>query len=157
MHADSVRTVINRLENEPINVPRAMVQSLDILCVQMLTRLNGERVRRNKTVAEIEGIDQRTGELDYSTAFTWNTNDDTFASSGSEVLDEIRDDNGWSQSQLLTELENRRAFLSYLWENDITDYRRFTAMVNEYYADKERVLDRIEDDRDAAVGVVESD
>jgi flagellar protein FlaI len=157
MHADSVRTVINRLENEPINVPRAMVQSLDILCVQMLTRLDGERVRRNKTVAEIEGIDQRTGELDYSTAFTWNTNDDTFASSGSEVLDEIRDDNGWSQSQLLTELENRRAFLSYLWENDITDYRRFTAMVNEYYADKERVLDRIEDDRDAAVGVVESD
>ncbi|WP_267640078.1 type II/IV secretion system ATPase subunit [Haloarchaeobius amylolyticus] len=144
MHADSVRTVINRLENEPINVPRSMVQSLDVLCVQTLTRLEGERVRRNKTIAEIEGIDQRTGELDYSTAFTWNANDDTFTSSGSEVLDEIRDERGWSQQEMLSELRNRRRFLEYLWEKDITDYRRFTAMINEYYADAERAMAQIE-------------
>jgi flagellar protein FlaI len=145
MHADSVRTVINRLENEPINVPRSMVQSLDVLCVQTLTRMNDERVRRNRTIAEIEGIDQRTGELDYSRAFTWSPDDDTFSSSGSKLLDEIRADRGWNQEQLLTELRNRRRFLEYLWERDITDYRRFTAMVNEYYADPERALDRIGD------------
>ncbi|WP_435358960.1 type II/IV secretion system ATPase subunit [Haloarchaeobius sp. DFWS5] len=155
MHADSVRTVINRLENEPINVPRSMVQSLDILCVQGLTRLNGERVRRNRTIAEIEGIDQRTGELDYSTAFTWDPNDDTFGSSGSEVLDEIRDERGWTQQELLSELRNRRRFLEYLWEHDITDYRRFTAMINEYYADSERAMtqvDTVEDDSTSAAG-----
>ncbi len=73
MHADSVQTVINRLENEPINVPRPMVQSLDILCVQVLARSGDERVRRAKTLAEIEGIDQRTGELDYSTSYNWRT------------------------------------------------------------------------------------
>jgi len=161
MHADSVRTVINRLENEPINVPRSMVQSLDILCVQVLTRLNGERVRRNKTVAEIEGIDQRTGELDYSTSFTWEQDGDEFVSSGSEVLDEIRDDNGWSQSELLEEMRDRRRFLQYLWDNEVTDYRRFTAMVNEYYAHKQEVMERIEAaggiDDDGAVGIVETD
>ncbi|WP_435364278.1 type II/IV secretion system ATPase subunit [Haloarchaeobius sp. DYHT-AS-18] len=144
MHADSVRTVINRLENEPINVPRSMVQSLDVLCVQTLTRLDGERVRRNKTIAEIEGIDQRTGELDYSTAFTWNATDDTFTSSGSEILDDIRDERGWSQQEMLTELRNRRRFLEYLWEKEITDYRRFTAMINEYYADADRAMAQIE-------------
>ncbi|WP_439026890.1 type II/IV secretion system ATPase subunit [Haloarchaeobius sp. DT45] len=160
MHADSVRTVINRLENEPINVPRSMVQSLDVLCVQTLTRLDGERVRRNKTIAEIEGIDQRTGELDYSTAFTWNANDDTFNSSGSEILDEIRDERGWSQQEMLTELRNRRRFLEYLWEKDITDYRRFTAMINEYYADPERAMTQIEptdEDVDLAGAEVEND
>jgi flagellar protein FlaI len=145
MHADSVRTVINRLENEPINVPRPMVASLDILLVQTLTRLEGERVRRNKTIAEIEGIDQRTGELDYSTSFTWNADDDTFGSSGSIVLDQIRDEQAWSQSELLTELQNRRRFLGYLQDQEVTDYRRFTAMINEYYADAERALDVIED------------
>ncbi|WP_323676468.1 type II/IV secretion system ATPase subunit [Halorubellus sp. PRR65] len=145
MHADSVRTVINRLENEPINVPRSMVQSLDILCVQTLTRMDEERVRRNKTIAEIEGIDQRTGELDYSTAFTWSADDDQFSSSGSSLLDEVREDRGWSQEELLTELRNRRRFLEYLWERDITDYRRFTALINEYYAAPERALSRIED------------
>jgi len=149
MHADSVRTVINRLENEPINVPRSMVQSLDVLCVQTLTRMDDERVRRNKTIAEIEGIDQRTGELDYSTAFDWSADDDTFSSSGSRLLDDIREDRGWTQEQLLTELGNRRRFLEYLWEREITDYRRFTALINEYYADPEGALDRIEDVVDA--------
>ena len=69
MHADSVRTVINRLENEPIGVPRQMVRSLDVLCVQGFGNVEGERVRRNEELAEIEDTDERTGELDYSTAF----------------------------------------------------------------------------------------
>ncbi len=82
MHADSVQTVINRLENRPINVPRPMVQSLDVLSIQTLTRLEDGRVRRNKVLAEIEGIDQRTGELDYSPAYTWDGDTDTFQSKG---------------------------------------------------------------------------
>ncbi|SNZ04455.1 flagellar protein FlaI [Natronoarchaeum philippinense] len=147
MHADSVQTVINRLENEPINVPRAMVQSLDVLCVQTLTRFDDERVRRNKTVAEIEGIDQRTGELDYSTTYSWNGDDDSFNENGSSVvLDEIRDDRAWSQAELLSELRDRQQFLRYLRDNDVTDYRRFTALVNEYYADSEAVMDRIDEE-----------
>ena len=145
MHADSVQTVINRLENEPINVPRPMVASLDILSVQTLTRLDDERVRRTQTIAEIEGIDQRTGDLDYSMAFEWDGRDDSFRSQGSSVLDEIRDDNGWSQSELLEELRDRRRVLEFLREQGVDDYRRFTAMVNEYYADPGTIVDMIDD------------
>ena len=145
MHADSVQTVINRLENEPINVPRPMVTSLDVLWVQVLARSQGERVRRAKTIAEIEGIDQRTGELDYSNSYAWNSVDDTFSESNSELLDEIREERGWSQSELLEELRNRRRFLRYLQEEDITDYRRFTAMVNKYYADADEVMEHIDE------------
>ncbi|MEY7847813.1 type II/IV secretion system ATPase subunit [Natrarchaeobius sp. A-rgal3] len=144
MHADSVQTVINRLENEPINVPRPMVQSLDVLSIQTLTRLDDGRVRRNKVLAEIEGIDQRTGELDYSTAFTWDGETDSFQSKGSQLLAEIRDERGWNRTELLAELRNRERFLEYLQENDIADYRRFTALVNEYYADREGALERID-------------
>jgi flagellar protein FlaI len=143
MHADSIETVINRLENEPINVPRAMIQSLDLLCVQRLTRLDGERVRRSNAVSEIGGIDQRTGELDYSNAFRWDADTDTFDSQDSSLLDEIQDDRGWSRTRLLKELRDRRRFLTALLDQGITDYRRFTALVNEYYADSDRVLDRI--------------
>jgi flagellar protein FlaI len=147
MHADSVQTVINRLENEPINVPRSMVQSLDVLCVQTLTRFDDQRVRRNKTIAEIEGIDQRTGELDYSTTYSWNGQDDTFTESGSSVvLEEIKDDRAWSQADLLSELQDRRRLLQYLADNDVSDYRRFTALVNEYYTVPDAVMARIEDD-----------
>jgi len=144
MHADSVQTVINRLENEPINVPRPMVSSLDILCVQVLGRSQGERVRRARTLAEIEGIDQRTGELDYSTAYNWDATTDDFTQSNSVLLEEIREERGWSQSELLRELRNRQQFLQYLQDEGVTDYRRFTAMVNKYYADAEAVMGRID-------------
>jgi flagellar protein FlaI len=145
MHADSVQTVINRLENEPINVPRPMVTSLDILWVQVLGRSGGERVRRAKVISEIEGIDQRTGELDYSNTFDWDSTEDTFSESNSELLEEIREERGWSQSELLEELRNRRRFLKYLQDEGVTDYRRFTAMVNKYYSDPDEVIRRIEE------------
>jgi flagellar protein FlaI len=153
MHADSVQTVINRLENDPINVPRAMIQSLDILCVQTLTHVGDERVRRNRVIAEIEGIDQRTGDLDYSTAFEWNPTDDDFEQRDSAVLDEIREERGWSRSELLRELRNRKRVLQYLTEKDVTDYRRFTALVNEYYADPERVVERVQEELEEDVSV----
>ncbi len=144
MHADSVQTAINRLENEPINVPRPMVQSLDVLVVQTLARFGGERVRRASDVAEIEGIDQRTGELDYASAYDWNATDDSFSQGNRNLMDEIRAERGWSQRDLLQELRQRRRFLKYLWDEAVTQYRQFTAMVNRYYADPDRVMDRID-------------
>jgi flagellar protein FlaI len=144
MHADSVQTAINRLENEPINVPRPMVQSLDVLVVQVLARFGGERVRRASDVAEIEGIDQRTGELDYAGAYEWNAKDDTFSEGNRNLMDEIREERGWSQRDLLREMRRRRRFLKYLWDEEVTQYRQFTTMVNRYYANPDRVMDRID-------------
>ena len=151
MHADSVQTVINRLENEPINVPRAMIQSLDVLSVQTLTYVGDERVRRTRTIAEIEGIDQRTGDLDYSMAFEYDPETDSFEQFDSIVLEEIREDRGWTRSELLREFRNRKQVLQYLLEHDVRDYRRFTALINDYYADKEAVIDRITDQGDASI------
>ncbi|WP_284014234.1 type II/IV secretion system ATPase subunit [Halobaculum litoreum] len=145
MHADSIETVINRLENEPINVPRAMVRSLDMLSIQTLTRFEGERVRRAKTVGEIGGVDQRTGELDYSSVFSWQADTDTFRRNDSSLLEEIQEERGWSRAELLSEMRRRRSFLEQLREQGVTDYRRFTALVNQYYADPERTMTRLRD------------
>ncbi|MFC4449773.1 type II/IV secretion system ATPase subunit [Halorussus aquaticus] len=152
MHADSVQTVINRLENDPINVPRAMIQSLDILSVQTLTYVGDERVRRNRVIAEIDGINQRTGDLDYSTAFSWDANEDAFRRNDSNVLDEIQNEKGWSRSELLGELRDRKRVLQYLRERGVSDYRRFTAMINEYYAHPDRVMDTIDLDAEISTG-----
>ncbi|MFC7175606.1 type II/IV secretion system ATPase subunit [Halosegnis marinus] len=143
MHADSVQTVINRLENEPINVPRSMVQSLDVLCVQVLARLDGQRVRRAQTVSEIEGIDQRTGELDYSNAFEWTATNDSFREGNRNLMDEIREERGWSRAELLREMQRRRAFLSHLREQGITNFQQFTALVNQYYVDAEGTMEQL--------------
>jgi flagellar protein FlaI len=153
MHADSIQTVINRLENDPINVPRAMIQSLDILSIQTISHSGGERVRRTRELAEIVGIDQRTGDLDYQSVFTWDPAEDEFSSSvgQSRVLAEIKEEQGWSQLQLQRELRNRKRVLEYARSKDVTDYQTFTAIVKEYYADPEAVLDRVEDELDEEV------
>ncbi|MYL15039.1 type II secretion system protein [Halorubrum terrestre] len=153
MHADSIETVINRLENEPINVPRAMVQSLDMLSVQTLTRSDDERVRRAKTIGEIGGIDQRTGELDYSSAFEWVPDTDSFRRNDSSLLEEIADERGWSRSELLREVRRRERFIELLSALGIDDYRTFTALVNEYYADADRVMEKLDERAAAADGV----
>jgi flagellar protein FlaI len=101
-------------------------------------------VRRSNAISEIGGIDQRTGELDYSNAFTWDADTDTFDRENSSLLDEIQDDRGWSRTRLLEELRDRRRFLTALRDQGITDYRQFTALVNEYYADSDRVLERVD-------------
>ncbi|MGM0592459.1 MAG: type II/IV secretion system ATPase subunit, partial [Halobacteriota archaeon] len=150
MHADSIETVINRLENEPINVPRAMVQSLDLLCVQTLARVDDKRVRRSQRIGEIGGIDQRTGELDYSNAFRWHPDSDSFERNDSTLLSEIQSEQGWDRSELLAEIRRREQFLSSLCERDMNDYRHFTALVNEYYADPATVMERFEIEPEAA-------
>ena len=151
MHADSVQTVINRLENEPINVPRSMVQSLDVLCVQTLARFDGERVRRADTIAEIESVDQRTGELDYTGAFRWESASDEFDEGTARLMSRIGDERGWSKSELLEELQRRRQFLEFLREREVNGYEQFTAMVNQYYAAPDEVMQRIESaDTDAS-------
>ncbi|MFC5279589.1 type II/IV secretion system ATPase subunit [Halorubrum rubrum] len=152
MHADSIETVINRLENEPINVPRAMVQSLDMLAVQTLTRSNDQRVRRAKTIGEIGGIDQRTGELDYSSAFEWRAETDEFRRNDSSLLEEIQTERGWSRSELLREIDRRERFLELLSALGVNGFRRFTALVNEYYADADRVMERLEERAEADGG-----
>ncbi|WP_281195698.1 type II/IV secretion system ATPase subunit [Halorubrum sp. F4] len=145
MHADSIETVINRLENEPINVPRAMVQSLDMLSVQTLTRSEDQRVRRAKTIGEIGGIDGRTGELDYSSAFEWRAETDEFRRNDSILLEEIQTERGWNRSELLREVDRRERFLELLSRLGVNGYKRFTALVNEYYADADRVMERLEE------------
>ena len=153
MHADSIQTVINRLENDPINVPRAMIQSLDILSVQTISHIGGERERRTREVSEVVGIDQRTGDLDYQSTFAWQPAQDQFRNrvGQSQVLEEIREEHGWSHMELEQEFRNRKRVLRYAQQKDITDYQTFTTIVNEYYADADRVLDRVADELDEDV------
>ena len=146
MHADSVQTVINRLENDPINVPRAMVQSLDILSVQTLSRQGDERVRRADSVVEIGNIDDRTGELNFSDLYSWDPATDSVSGeyTDSRVLEQIRRTNGWSEREFREEFRNRRRIIEYLVDQEVDGYEEFTAVINRYARDPAAVLSEID-------------
>ena len=52
-HADSAHSLIHRLEGKPIDIPRVMLQSLDIITIQISTKVNDRNVRRCKKIIEL--------------------------------------------------------------------------------------------------------
>ncbi|MDI6858960.1 MAG: type II/IV secretion system ATPase subunit [Methanocellales archaeon] len=145
MHADSVPSVVHRLESEPINVPRTMLQALDIVCVQIQTYVGDRRVRRVDRIAELTEIDPDTKKLKTVDIFVWNPMTDGFDKVGESLaLEEIKRRRGWTQKELKKELENRQTILEYMVENKIKDFKKITDIIQAYYIDPERVMEMIE-------------
>jgi flagellar protein FlaI len=141
MHAADIETLLNRLQGEPINVPHAMLQALNIVSIQMQTYIGNERVRRTKTLLEITGLDQRTGGVRINDLYTWDPTKDTFVYSGnSYVLDQIREERGWTKGQLRDALAERKDILEYMVEKNINNYKEISQLVQRYALDPDAVL-----------------
>ncbi len=144
LHADSVESAIHRLTNPPIDVPRAMIEALDIVSVQVQVPMGNKRVRRSHTISEILGVDPRSGNIRTDTVFRWESTDDTFQKVGnSTVLEELRRSNGWSSEKLQKELDHRQELLEYLLEEDITSWDHSTKVIQSFMRNKSKVLDKI--------------
>ncbi len=147
MHASDVQTVVNRLENEPINVPHVMMQALGIICIQMQTYVNETRVRRTKTIVEITGLDARSGSLRINELYRWEPVHDNFKRAGdSYVLNEIMKSRGWSPDKLFIEFKNREQLLAYLAAKQIRDYVSVSLIVHMYATNPQLVMEAIGND-----------
>ncbi len=156
MHAGSIQAVVNRLLNEPINVPNMMLQSLNIVGIQELVYLNGQKLRRTRSVVEITGIDPRTNNLRINELYRWNSLDDTYEPMGeSVVLSDIMSRRGWDRARLKREIADRIRVLEYLRDRGVRDYRRVTIAINAYYVMPDKVLEMIGSDEFAKM--IESD
>jgi len=140
MHADSVETVINRLEGDPINIPRVMIRALDILCIQKMIIRGDKRIRRLDTLVEFTGIDPKTQDLRFNELYRWDPKNDTFKNSGkSFVLEDIMIRSNWDEKRLNTELENRKKVLEYMVEKEMDEYE-IVSLIQSYYSDAERTM-----------------
>ncbi|MFW5987151.1 MAG: type II/IV secretion system ATPase subunit [Methanohalophilus sp.] len=147
IHAGDVQTVVNRLENEPINVPHVMLQSLDILCIQRQVYLDKKRVRRMDSLVEFTGMDPKNGDIRINELYQWDSTKDEFYNNGqSNVLKLIVQKKGWSPKKLREETHNRHMILEYLLDHDIRDYINISLLVKTYATSPEIVLDAIKND-----------
>jgi archaeal flagellar protein FlaI len=116
IHAGSVYEAINRLTNDPINVPPVMFQALDLVVVQSIYTLGKTRIRRCLSIHEIE-VDKK-GEINPILLFEWNIQQDTFTrvSQKSKVLDEIAFHCGWDAEEMEHQLKKREEFFTWALE-----------------------------------------
>lgn len=146
MHAGNVDATIHRLESEPLNVPRNMVQALNVISVQALVYRGQERIRRAQEIVEIAGIDPGTGNLRVNTVFSYNTIGDSFSYKGrSQVYADIAEKRGWSREDLENEIGKRKAVLTAMKDQGIRDYISVSRIFQLFYIDPAKVLGAIAD------------
>ena len=141
LHAGDVDSAIHRLENEPLNVPRNMIQALNIISVQGLVYRGRERIRRAQEIVEIAGIDPNTNSLRVNTVFSYDTIHDKFTYLGhSQVYSDIAEKRGWSREQLEAEIATRKQILEAMKEQGIKDYISVSQILQAYNIDSGRVI-----------------
>jgi flagellar protein FlaI len=121
-HASSVEKLIQRLTGEPINIPKAYIDSLDIVLIQAAVKVAGRGMaRRVMSVNEIVGYDPTSESFSFIEVFRWNPATDTFDFPGfmnSYVLEEKialrRGIPPFKKKVIYTELKRRAKILQRL-------------------------------------------
>ncbi len=132
IHAGNMRELISRVESNPMNVPRTLFASLDVVCFNALLTRGDREVRRLINVVEILELDPN-GDLVTNPVFRWDAALDRFVFSGkSHIFGKIESQLGVSEEDLLKEMEKRAIFLRSLLIGNIRDYSAVMEMIHEY-------------------------
>ncbi len=141
MHANSVETLIRRLETPPINLSSSLVETLDAVCVMIQTKIKGEPVRRIREISEIISVKEGFGGATINNPFIWNPQNDTFLfKSDSYVFKKLTLHHGVTREELFKELEFRAKLLVAMYKKGIFGFKEVRATVNEYYKDPKYAL-----------------
>ncbi len=142
VHADSAQSLIHRLEGKPINIPRIMLQSLDIVCIQIISRVKNKRARRIRQVIEIIDIDPTTKEILTNEVFRWEPVEDKFIYSGkSYILERIRAEKDMSREEMTNEIRTRANLLEWMNKNNVREFKKVATLIAQYF---EKPTDLIE-------------
>ncbi len=146
-HAEDVSAMVHRMENDPINLPRALMTALDIVLLQAQVKVGTKMTRRVKSLTEIVGMDPETGELITNSTYTWSPADDTFNFSGhSYVFEKVRTIRNWSPREMEREVKRRVDILEYMKKTGVDNYKRVANIVSAYYRDPESVMKRVREE-----------
>ncbi len=140
-HADSVDEVLKRFTTDPINVSKTMFTALDLVSIQTQTRVQGRKVRRNKSLTEINHYEAEHDEINVQDVYQWQAETDEYLKMGdSNTLEEIQFDRGWSNEKLEEELFKREVILAYLIKNGLNTYAEVAATAQAFINDPDTIL-----------------
>ena len=146
-HADAVGEVIKRFTTDPINVSKTMFTALDLVSIQTQTRVQGRKVRRNKSLTEINHYDPENDEINVQDIYQWQAETDQYLKMGqSNTIEQIQFDRGWSPAELDREMNRRKVVLAYLIENELNTYTQVAATLQAFMNDEETILTLIAND-----------
>ncbi len=141
MHAESVDTMVRRLQTPPISLSGALIESLAGVAIMQPTKVKGQEVRRLTKIDEIVKVKENLGGSVTNTVFKWLPQTDTFAfNPNSNVIKKIGAKYGMTEQQVLLEMKRRSTLLRELLRRNVTNYKDVQRVINLYYKDPKTVL-----------------
>ena len=140
MHADSVDTVIKRLETPPIELSPTLLNVLDCVCIMTHAISKKQETRKLKEIVEIINITSE-GIAMTNTPFVWNPADDQFYfKKNSKIFEKISKRYGLDVQELQSEFRKRVNLLYRMHESKFFDYQKFQDAITQYYKKPLEVL-----------------
>ncbi|MCK4647830.1 type II/IV secretion system ATPase subunit [Candidatus Pacearchaeota archaeon] len=140
MHADSVDTIIKRLETPPINLSPTLVNVLDCICIMTHAIVNKQETRKLKEIVEIINVNP-DGIALTNTPFKWNpAEDDFYFKSNSKILEKIALRYGLRMEELDLEFRRRVQLIYALYQKKIFKFEHVQKVIHKYYKRPEEVL-----------------
>lgn len=144
MHADSVKSMVHRLENPPISCPRILLSALNNVIIQKHARVGSSVVRRIIEMVEIVGFEPETNELITNTVFEWDQATDSFLYKGHSFLyDKIQEMKGLTSDEMREEVERRIEIIQYMVKKNMTDFLELGSLVSSYYKEPDVAYEEI--------------
>ncbi len=136
VHAGNIEELLHRVENQPMNIPRVLFQSIDAVAFVGQVAVNGKRLRRIKNIVEVLELESETGNLLTNDLFEWNPKGDFFYFSGrSFVLEKIATETGKDVDQIMEELKRKESYIKLMNQKNVTYYKDVGKAINTYYVD----------------------
>jgi archaeal flagellar protein FlaI len=142
MHADSVDTLIKRLETPPIELSPTLVNSLDCVAIMTHALIKKNETRRLREIVEIVNV-KSDGLVLVNTPFVWSPVQDTFFfKKESKVFEKISVRYGLTMDELQMEFANRTKLLYELYRRKIFGFDEVKKIIVDYYRNPKFVLDK---------------
>ena len=140
MHAESVDTVIRRLQTPPINLPPTLVNSLDAVAIMSHAIVNRQETRRLTSIVEVIEVTP-DGVAKTNTPFTWDAATDRFYfKTESKVFEKIMRRYGLTREELVREFNLRTKLIYELYKRKVFDFDIVQSIVNNYYKNQNAIL-----------------
>lgn len=142
IHADSVETVIKRLQTPPIELSPSLLNILDAVCIMSHAIVEKKETRKLQKVVEIVNV-KEDGTAITNTPFLWNAaNDQFYFKSQSKLFEKISARYGLSLNELQNEFRRRIELLYRMFDQKVVNFLEVQQVINEYYKQPEKVLAR---------------
>lgn len=143
IHADSVDTVIKRLETPPIDLSPTLLNVLDCVCVMTHAVVKKQETRKLREIVEIINVTP-DGIALTNTPFVWNPEDDRFYfKKTSKIFEKISKRYGIRMDEIELEFRRRVRIIYELYRKNIMEFGQVQEYIKRYYKKPQEVLSEL--------------